>query len=69
MNKICKAIGGKVLLAAPRGAPTSSTRVCLLEANYCVEADLSECGVNDNDALAALHLLKLLAVVEARQRL
>ncbi len=39
----------------------------MLEANDCVQADLSERGVNENDALAAPHLLKLLAVVEARQ--
>lgn len=39
----------------------------MLEANDCVQADLRECGVNENDALAALPLLKLLAVVEARQ--
>lgn len=42
------------------------TWVCLLEANDCVQADPSERRVNENDALAALHLLKLLAVVETR---
>lgn len=69
MNKICKAIGAgarKILLPAPRGAPTSLTWVCLLEASDRVQAGLSERRVSENDALAALHLLKLLAVVEAR---
>lgn len=66
MNKICKSYWSqrkkkKILLTAPHGAPTSLTWVCLLEANDCVQADPSEHRVNENDALAALHLLKLLA--------
>lgn len=71
MNKICKAIGAgatKILLIAPRGAPASLTGVCLLEANDRTQADRSGVAsacVDENDALAALHLLKPLAVVEA----
>ncbi len=56
MNKICKAIGAgarKILLTAPRGAPTSLNWVCLLGANDCVQADLN--GTASAESIRVMH--------------